>query len=59
MSGRKVRLELTPAQARMVNSSLAREEAEDHESHESYRQAVMDRTREVVWAALKAARVEF
>lgn len=52
MASKKIRLELTPAQLRMVNSSLAREEAEDHDPDEAYRQEVMERTRQVVWDAM-------
>lgn len=41
-----------PAQLRMINTSLAREEAEDHHPDDRYSQALMDRTRAVVHAAL-------
>lgn len=58
MTARKVRLELTPAQARMVNTSLAREECEDHSDQPDYRHDVMVRTRRAVWDALEAAGVE-
>jgi hypothetical protein len=52
---RGVHLSLTPAQARMVNSALARWEADDHESE--YRQRVMDATRRKVWDAMVKAGV--
>jgi hypothetical protein len=51
-------LRLTPAQARMVNSSLAREESEDHQNGEDYNAAVMARTRRAVWDAMEAAGCE-
>jgi hypothetical protein len=54
-----VRLDLTPAQARMVNSALAMLEAEEHDYSEGrYRQDVMDRTRAAVHAAMERAGVE-
>lgn len=58
MTARRVRLDLTPAQARMVNTALAREECEDHGDDPDYRHDVMDRTRRAVWAALESAGVE-
>ena len=49
----KIRLELTPAQLRMVNSALAYYEAEDHEDFTDYRPNVMARTRDKVWDAME------
>lgn len=53
-----VTVKLTPAQARMVNTALAREEAEAHDIEEGYRPDVMERTRQAVWAAMVNAGVE-
>lgn len=58
MSARKITIVVTPAQARMINSALAREEAEEHEEGDGYVHAVMDRTRQKVWDAMVAAGVE-
>lgn len=53
MSDRRT-LRLTLAQLRMVNTALAMYEADDHDDTLSprYSQAVMDRTRTAVFAAL-------
>ena len=45
-------LRLTIPQLRMINAALALHEADDHDADENYRQAVMDRTRIIVWNAL-------
>lgn len=48
----KIKLEVTPAQLRMINTSLAREEAEDHSDDPTFNFGVMERTRRVVWDTL-------
>jgi hypothetical protein len=49
----RVKLDLTRAQLRMINSALAMYEAEDHsDDPDPYRRDVMARTRMAVWTAL-------
>lgn len=61
MSGagsRLITLRVTVAQLRMINSALAREEAEDHGSGEGYRPDVMERTRVAVQNAMRDNGIE-
>lgn len=55
---RTVHLDLTPAQAQLVNSTLALYEAEGPDADPDYNNPLVQRTRGKVWAALEAAGVD-
>lgn len=55
MTPRRIAVELTPAQLRMVNSALALFEAEDHDWRGHFPWDVLHRTRAAVHAAMEQA----
>jgi hypothetical protein len=57
VSGR-IRVDLTPAQLRVVNAALARLEAEEVDEDENIRLDVLQRTRRVVWDAMTRSGVK-
>lgn len=49
---KRVKFDLTPAQALMVNSALAMYEAEDHTDDKGFNWKVLERTRDAVLHAI-------